>query len=73
MFLCRDVPLCCHDLETKMKKIGNYMYRYDNTIGNGKFSKVYAGINTIKDQAVAIKVINVSAIKEKALLNLTNT
>ena len=32
-----------------MKKIGDYMYNYSNKIGNGKFSKVYAGINTVKD------------------------
>ena len=48
MFLCKDVPICCYDLESKMKKIGDYVYRYDNVIGEGRFSKVYAGINTCK-------------------------
>lgn len=41
-------------------------------IGKGKFSNVYAGIDTTKEEAVAIKVINLTEIKESALMNLLN-
>ena len=53
--------------QSKIKKIENYLFKYEDKIGEGNFSEVYSGVNEKTGERVAIKVIQVSSIKSKVL------
>ena len=53
-----------------MKKVGNYLYLYENLIAKGRFGQVFSAMNTLKSEPVAIKVVNISSITEEPLKKL---
>jgi len=57
----------CNQGPSKLKKIGEYLYNYDNLIGNGTYSQVYEGFNLLNDKPVAIKVIDLQMVKQRNL------
>lgn len=59
------------------KKIQNYTFKLNEVLGKGNFSTVYRGVNELSskkhgsvDEAVAIKVVELSSIKTPALVDL---
>lgn len=77
MFTCNGSPesfgnlfQTCKSEPSKIKKVGDYIYRYDFLIGSGTYSHVYEGLSLQSNKAVAVKVIDLEMIKQKNLLNL---
>ena len=50
---------------TKVKKIEQYIFRYTDKIGSGRFSQVYSGVDENIDETVAVKVVQLSSLKSK--------
>lgn len=60
------------------KKISNYIFRFEDKIGQGNFSKVYKGFHQLTstlflnllDEQVAIKIVELSSVKSAKLQEL---
>lgn len=65
MFLCFGSKTdSCFGEDSKFKKLKNYLLDYKNLLGEGKFSKVYKGVDELNQLPVAIKVMkNVKTTK----------
>ena len=50
---------------SEVKTVGNFSFNYKDLIGLGTFGKVYKGIDKVKKELIAIKVVDIQKISEK--------
>ena len=52
------------------KKVENYLINLNEVLGKGNFSVVYRAVNTLNNEPVAVKVIDLNSMRTSALRDL---